>query len=87
MAPILEGELRQDAGAHQRRLAGPRDAMDQRQPVFPQPVDDLVNHLFPAEENRPFVLLERAQARIGPRGPTDGDWRGDLQAPASNGRL
>ena len=30
-----------------------------------QPRDDLVGHLLATEEDRPFVGLERAQARIG----------------------
>jgi hypothetical protein len=83
---VLERELRQDAGAHQRRLAGAGDAVDEHQSILRQPVDHLVDHLFATEEDRPFVLLEGTQPGIGLSGPRDGDWRGSVQAPASAGR-
>ena len=58
MAQALERELRQDPAAHQRRLAGSRDAMDEHQRVFRQPVDDFVDHLLATEEDGPFFRLE-----------------------------
>ena len=30
-----------------------------------EPLDHIIDHLLPAEEDRPFVLLKRAQAGIG----------------------
>ena len=86
VAAILERELRQDAGAHQRRLAGAGDAVDQHQPALGEAADDLVDHPLPAEEDRPFVLLERTQPGIGPLGQRDRDRRGGGQGAAARGR-
>jgi hypothetical protein len=73
---ILQRELRQHARAHERRLAGTRDPVDQHKAALGEAGDDLVDHPFTAEKDCPFVFLERAQARVGPLGPGDGDGRG-----------
>ena len=39
--------------------------MDQHQPVVHQAFDDIVDHPFPTEEDRAFLVLERTQAGIG----------------------
>ena len=57
-------QARQHAGADQRALAAAGVAVDHEQPLPDQPVDDVVDHLLAAEEDRPLVLAEGAQPRI-----------------------
>ena len=64
-AGVLLLELSQHAGADQRALAAAGIAMDHHQMLVEQARDDLVGHRLAAEEDRPLVPLERAQARIG----------------------
>ena len=61
--------------------------MDQHEPAPGETADDLVDHPLAAEEDRPFVFLERTQARIGPVGQLDGDRRGGSQGAAPAGAL
>ena len=76
VAAVLERELRQDARANQRRLPRARYPVDQHQPALDEAADHLVDHLFPAEEDRPFLFVERTQPRIRPLGPrNDGQSR------------
>jgi hypothetical protein len=39
--------------------------MDQEQAAFRNMGDDLVDHLFSSEKDRPLVGLERAKTRVG----------------------
>jgi hypothetical protein len=60
MAQMLERELRQNPGSHQRRLSGTRDAMDEHQPTLRKSVNNLIDHLLSTEEDGPFIRLEWA---------------------------
>ena len=66
-------QARQHAGADQRALAAAGVAVDDEEPLADQPADDVVDHLLAAEEDRPFVLAERPQPRIGAGRKRDGE--------------
>ena len=73
---------RQHAGADQRALAAARVAVHDEEPLADQPVDDVVDHPLAAEEDRPLVLGERPQPRIGAGRQRDGEdvGRGRVEA-------
>ena len=56
--------------------------MDQDKAIAGETIDDLVDHPLAAEEDRPFLFLEWAQTRIGPRRKRDGDRQGGCQDAA-----
>jgi hypothetical protein len=64
---VLLLEARQHAGRDQRGLATPRAAVNHDQLRGREPIKHGIDHRFAAEEDRPFVLLERSQAGIGAR--------------------
>ena len=65
MAAMLLLETGQDAGDDERRFSAAGAAVNDDKPLLGEAVEDSVDHGFTAIEDRPFMLLERAQARIG----------------------
>ena len=62
------GQPRQQAGAHQARLARARRADDGQEPLALQDFEQAVGMFFPAEENLALMCLEGPQTGIRPLG-------------------
>ena len=84
-AQILSGKQRQHACAYEGRFSRTGGAVNEHETVRGEPIDDIVDHLLAAEEDRPLLGLEWPQAGVGRSGARCGEKVGNRRWNQAHG--